>query len=514
MKIITASQMRRIDQEASNIHGIPSLVLMENAGIAITQYILKNVPFNKNKKILICCGAGNNGGDGLVVARHLQESGVRVQVYLLQKHSALKGDARVNFERYSGTVEELSSERALRAFKEEAAASSLIVDAIFGIGLNRKVQAWDERVIQVINAQKCPRLSVDIPSGLNADTGEAMGVCVQANLTCCLHLPKRGLLLGPDVGSVGQLSILPIGIPKTLEAKAKSHLYFNSPELFASIFQARKKESYKHQYGHVITVAGSVKKIGAGLLCARAALRAGAGLSTLALPESAYEKIDPRYAEIMFEPIKSGPDTFLANSWNELKKILQNKNSMACGPGMGTSKDLQKFMEDIITHVTIPLVLDADALNNIAEIKSVLKKRRNFIVLTPHLGEMQRLSGLSKEYLLENKLAVLRSFAKKYRVHVVLKAYRSLIATPEGRVYVNGTGNPGMATAGTGDVLTGIIAGFLAQGLAFEKALLAAVWIHGRAGDKVALERGEAGMLSWDIAEKVPEVLQEIQNAR
>lgn len=512
MKIITSQEMRVQDRRAIHECGIPSLVLMENAGKAAAHFIVESLKISKEKQVFILCGKGNNGGDGFVVARHLFEKGYRVIVCLLYPSEEYQGDAKINLERFAGDCKEILHPRALRDFSEQASSASILVDAIFGIGLNRNVEGRIAKIIQAVNLLRTPIVSLDIPSGLNADTGEKRGIAVHATYTCSFHLPKIGLLLGPDVSCVGQLQVFPIGIPKSLENKIKSKIYYNSPEVFKSQLRPREKNTYKNKYGHVLTLASSRKKLGAGLLTARAALRAGAGLSTLALPECAYEKVDPKYAEIMFEPLASQGDFFSIEALSSLKNLAKNKKVLACGPGMGTDLSLEDFLRYIILDIKLPMVLDADALNNLVSQKSILRKKKAPIVITPHPGEMQRLTGMDKRDLLEHKIEVIRRFAKQYQVYVVLKGYRSLIANPQGDVYVNGTGNPGMATAGTGDVLTGVIAGLIAQDIPFEKAILAGVWIHARAGDKVAEEKGETGMLAWDIAEKIPEVIKEIHD--
>ena len=514
MKLITRQEMQWMDRIAIQEYGIPSLVLMENAGKAIAGYIDQSFKASPKKSIFILCGKGNNAGDGFVIARHLLDRGYRVRVCLLFPHEEYQGDALVNLNRYEGEVCEAYNFRLFRGLRNELKTSSLIVDAIFGTGLDRPVRGLLAQVIREVNLLKKEVLAVDIPSGLCANTGKVLGAAISARYTCTLHLPKIGLLWGPDVGKVGELSVFPIGIPKFLENRIKRKIYLNHPQTFEKYFQARKKETYKHRYGHVLTLAGSRNKIGAALMTARASLRAGAGLSTLALPASAYEKINPRFAEIMFEPLPSEGDYFSLAAGDSVVKKLKNKQVMACGPGMGTSPALQKIMREVLEKTTVPLVLDADALNNLAGQKQYLLKSKFPVVLTPHLGEMERLCQVPKKELVLHKIKIIQAFAKKYKVHIILKGYRSLVANPQGEIYINSTGNPGMATAGTGDVLTGVLAGLIAQGIPFEKAVLAGIWIHGRAGDLVASHRGEAGMLAWDIAEKVPEVLKELVEQR
>lgn len=510
MKLITRQEMQWMDHAATHQYGIPSLVLMENAGHAVADYIIHRIKAPQNKCISLLCGKGNNGGDGLVIARHLRERGFQVRVYLLFPQDQYQGDARINLERFEGEVQEIHHKRALQGMKKDLKSSFLIVDAILGTGLDRPVRGFLAELICEVNSLKKPILAVDIPSGLCANTGKKLGVAIEADTTCTFHLPKMGLLLGPDVGCVGELQVCAIGIPKSLGEKIKRKLFLNSPALFSKYFYKREKQTYKHRYGHVLTVAGSRGKPGAALLAARAALRAGAGLSTLALPDCAYQKIDPRYAEIMFEPLANQGEFFSESAWDEILKISKNKKVIACGPGMGVGDALKKLVRKMILNSALPLVLDADALHNLAPQKEILKKSRVPIVLTPHPGEMKKLLGFGKNKALHHPLEIIFHFAKHYGVYLILKGYRSLVVTPEGEIYVNPSGNPGMATAGTGDVLTGVIAGFIAQGLPFKEAILAAIWVHGRAGDRAAQEKGETGMLAWDIAEKVPEVIRDL----
>ncbi len=509
MKIITRQEMQRMERSAIRQHGIPSLVLMENAGRAVSDYIIRNLKPPSNKTFSILCGKGNNAGDGLVIARHLQEADLRVKVYLLSPPETYVGDAKVNLHRLALSPIPLLNPRALKAAYEDLKNSFYMIDAIFGTGLDRPVRGFWAEAIRFFNSLQVPKLSLDIPSGLCADTGKVLGEAVRARMTCTFHLPKKGLVLGEDIDHVGELLVFPIGIPKILEKKIKRRLFLITPEIFSYLFRPRAKKTHKNDYGHVLTVAGSKRKLGAALLAARSALRSGAGLSSLALPDCAYQKIDPKFAEIMFEPLPDTGETFSRAAIPGLLKLMKHKTSLACGPGMGVNSEVFELVKTLVKKSKLPLVLDADALNNLAKRCSLLKQKKTSIVLTPHPGEMQRLTGLSKE-MLKKRVEVVRRFAKTYGVYVLLKGDRSLVGSPEGDVYVNATGNPGMATAGTGDVLTGMIAGFIAQKIPFEKALLASIWIHGRAGDLVASKRGEAGMLAFDIAEKVPEVILEI----
>jgi hydroxyethylthiazole kinase-like uncharacterized protein yjeF len=512
MKLLTREEMQGMDRRAIERLGIPSLTLMENAGRGVAEVIQKEFPFSQCRTVSFICGKGNNGGDGFVAARYLRKAGYEVKVFILVPEEDYRGDALVNLNRLSLKYFPLHNEHALRLYQEEIKKSSLLVDAIFGTGLDRSVQGFAAKLIRFLNTTRRPIVAVDIPSGLCANTGRVMGEAIRAALTCTLHLPKRGLVFGPDSSLAGPIQVTPIGIPEDLAHSIRRKEYLITPELFRDVFKPRKRESHKGTFGHVLTVAGSRRKIGAALMTARSALRAGAGLSTLALPECAYKKIDPKFAVVMFEPQNDDGEFFSNSALSSILRLASTKSVLACGPGLGVSEDLQKLIAGIIRGVRIPCVLDADALNCLSMNLKPLRDRHPPLVLTPHPGEMARLAGKSNDEILAHRAEIAIRFAKRYRIYLVLKGYRSLVATPEGELFVNSTGNPGMATGGAGDVLTGILSGLIAQGIPLLQAVLAGVWIHGRAGDLVAKKKGEAGMIAWDIAEEVPCVMREIFN--
>ncbi len=504
MKLITREEMQKTDRMAIEKRGISSLSLMENAGRGVAELIQKEFPKSGYPQVSVFCGKGNNGGDGFVIARFLKEWGYEVEVYILAAVEDYQGDALVNLNRLPFKPVSLLQEKDLLNPKSKIQNSHLRVDAIFGTGLDRPLTGFVVQLIRFLNESRKAMVSVDISSGLCANTGRALGEAIRATLTATLHLPKIGLVKGPDSERAGNIRVIPIGIPEELSNSIRRKEFLITPSLFQSFFKPRKRESHKNTYGHVLTIAGSRRKVGAGLMTARAALRAGAGLSTLALPECAYQKISPKFSEIMFEPQSDDGEYFSSSSLASLLRLVSKKSVIACGPGIGVSEELKKMIAGILSKVKIPCVLDADALNCLSEDLTPLKRKHPPCVLTPHPGEMQRLlsSRISEKLIL--------NFSKKYRVILVLKAYRTKIILPTGEIFYNSTGNPGMATAGAGDVLTGIISGFIAQGVPILQAALAGVWIHGRAGDLVTKEKGERGLVAWDIAEKVPYVLKEL----
>ncbi|MBF0492908.1 MAG: NAD(P)H-hydrate dehydratase [Deltaproteobacteria bacterium] len=511
MILVTREEMQWMDKQAIQKEGIPSLALMENAGRAIADYIIR-MQQAAALQISILCGPGNNGGDGLVVARILHESKISIKVFLAAPEESYRGDALINLRRLPLPFIPLHTQRLLKIYYDEIASSPFILDALFGTGLSRPLTDYFAYLVAELNAMKVPILSVDIPSGLCATSGEKMGEAIYASETLSLHRPKLGLVKGPDCFLAGHIHVFPIGIPDAYDSKIKRKEFLITPEAFRSFLKARPRQSHKYKFGQALTIAGSRNKIGAALMTARAVLRSGAGLSTLALPEEAYQKIDPKFSEIMFEP-------FNLSSPESLSLLQRGKfKAVAIGPGMGVSGETKNFIFSLLPQVQTPLVLDADALNLIATDLSILKKIKAPVLLTPHTGEMQRLlEGLPPPNPLlikEREYEEVLNFAKKFQVWVLLKGYRSVLATPSGELWFNSNGNPGMATAGAGDVLTGLLGGLLAQGLSMKVAAKAGIWIHGRAGDLVAEEKGEKGILAWDIAEKIPCVLKELLTSR
>ncbi len=505
--LIDAREAQEIDRRAIQHYQIPSLSLMENAGLGIANSLIReNLSFQR--KGVILCGPGNNGGDGFVVSRYLTERKIPHDTIYVGDLEKLQGDAKVNSLRLSSTYQVIQNSREWKRFLSSLRAASWVLDALFGTGLNKNVEGIFKLVIEDLEKISGKIFSVDIPSGLSASSGKKLGSVVRAYKTYTLHLPKRGLVFGPDSHHAGIIEVIPIGIPEEIEKKLKQSEILISPSWFKKYFKPRLRNSHKGTYGHALTFASSREKIGAGLLTARAALRVGAGLSTLALPDDAYQKINPHFSEIMFHPFSSGWDYFLEINSKKMNPFLKNKKAVAVGPGMGVTSGGEKLLRYLIQQTSLPLILDADALNTLSRFPQLLKylKRKN-IVLTPHPGEMRRLENLKSGF---NREMISKKFAHKHKVHLLLKGYRSLVATPSGLLFVNSTGGPVLATAGSGDVLTGIILGLCAQGLPFFIAVCAGIWIHGRAGNLLAEEKGESGILAGDLIEILPRVLKEL----
>ncbi|HEX2695932.1 MAG TPA: NAD(P)H-hydrate dehydratase, partial [Acidobacteriota bacterium] len=467
MKILTSAQMKEIDRKAIAELGIPGTVLMENAGIRIVEVLARAVEGLEEAEVVVVAGKGNNGGDGFVVARHLHNMGLRPSVLLLASKDEVKGDAAVNLNialRMGIPVAAVRSPEDWKRFKKAMTRADLIVDALFGIGLTKPAEGLYARVIEDINAAPGFKAAVDIPSGLSSDTANIIGPAVRADLTVTLAAPKIAHVLPPAESYIGRLFVAPIGIPLALfdDPGLKVELVERGDVL--PLFAAREPDTHKGTYGHVLVVAGSRGKTGAASLAAKAALKMGAGLVTVATPASCLPMIARSMAELMTEPLAETPDgTMGGEGLSRVLELLKGKDALLLGPGISTHPETVKLVLALLPRIRVPLVIDADALNIVASKPDILAALRAPAVLTPHPGEFARLTGLTTEAILEDRLGLVKSFAANHKVHLVLKGHRTLVACPDGCVHINSTGNPGMATGGSGDVLGGMIASQLAQ---------------------------------------------------
>lgn len=478
---------------------MPGVVLMENAGRAVASVILAEYP--SAKKMAVICGAGNNAGDGFVIARHLISSGKEVSVHIAQKKQRYKGDAKTNLDsllEIGAPVKEL--EGKLPRIKD----ADVIVDAIFGTGLDRDVGGFYERLIKFINRQSARRVSVDIPSGLDADTGQPLGTAVRADVTITFAPAKLGMCIYPGVDYAGKLQVADITIPKLLEEDLPFELL--TFKGCRGLIKKRAADSHKGTYGHLLVLAGSPGKSGAAVLCADAALRAGSGLVTLGVPGSIFSAVEEKTTEVMSVSLKDSKDgTFHPDAHKEvLRELDGKKTALALGPGISTSRSTGEFLEKVITQCEVPITLDADALNIISKNPEILRKTKIPAVITPHPGEMARLCGMRTKQVQDDRVGVSTRFSKEYGCYVVLKGARTVVSTPGGEVFINPTGNSAMATAGTGDVLTGIIGGLAAQGYDCLQSCLLGVFLHGHAADLLLEETGTAGFTASEISRKIP----------
>ncbi|MCL5289772.1 MAG: NAD(P)H-hydrate dehydratase [Bacillota bacterium] len=513
MRIATEKEMKEIDRRAMEQFGIPGIVLMENAGLRVVEVIQELFKEVKGKVFSILVGKGNNGGDGLVVARHLHNRGAQVKVLLLADPEEFQGDARVNltiWQRMGQPLYQVHQVNGINMVKVALLNTDMVVDALYGTGFYGSVNEKVSRVIELINASRVPVLAVDIPSGLEADTGRANGPCIRAHHTVTFGLPKIGLVVEPGAGYAGKLHVVDISLPKTLTESKDIARQLLTREMIAPWFKSRQSEAHKGTYGRVLVVAGSRGMTGAARMAAKAALRAGAGLVTLALPESSQPVAAAAIDEAMTRGLPETPAGTLALA--ALEPILAACGSadvLVTGPGIGSHPETVELIRTLLPKLTIPVVLDADAINAVAGAADLLAKLQVPAILTPHPGEMGRLLDLPVAEVQENRLDFARAAAKKWNLVAVLKGARTVIGAPDGSLYINPTGNPGMATAGSGDILAGLIAGLLAQGFSPEQAAAAGVYLHGSAGDLAADRLGQPSTIAGDILEFLPKAMQE-----
>lgn len=501
MKIVSAAEMREIDRVTSERFGVPSLTLMENAGTAVAQFVLDH--YSTLRRISVICGKGNNGGDGFVAARKLREAGREVVVLLLADPADLRGDAEAMFQRLPLKATAVKSADELRD-AHSAFAAELLVDAVLGTGFRPPVTGLYAEAIAAMNASSAQVIAVDIPSGADADVmGHQTGVVARANAVVTFTAPRPAHVFG-DLAD-GPTVIVPIGSP--IEA-IQSSLGLNviTAADIAPLIAPRPRDSNKGNFGHVLVVGGSVGKAGAAAMAGISALRAGAGLSTVATAKSVLPTVAGFHPEIMTEPLEeteAGTISTRALEYGRFDALVQGKTVLAIGPGISRNPETVQFVRTIVTKYPTSMVIDADGLNAFEGGSEKLHGEN--LVITPHPGEMARLVGRSTAEIQRDRINTARAFAREHQLTVVLKGHRTLIAEPGGEVWVNTTGNPGMATGGTGDILTGMVAGFLAQNQEHRlEAVLAAVHLHGLAGDIASSTMGQHSMVATDLMNTLP----------
>lgn len=486
--------MREIDRRSSADFGVPSLTLMENAGSGVAEFVLRRYP--RAERICVVCGKGNNGGDGFVAARKLHEAGKKVTVLLLANPKEVKGDAAAMLARLAAPPIVVQDTSGLDVYLGE---SELILDAILGTGFKPPVEGLYAAAIGRINAAKAPVFAVDIPSGANADA-----VAPETHLRCradaivTFTAPRPAHVFGNLTR--GEIVVVPIGSPQEAIQSSLNLDVISWPDV-ASCFALREPDAHKGSFGHVLVVGGSLGKSGAATMAGMGALRVGAGLSTVATPRSVLPLVAGFAPELMTEPLaETEAGTISASQYARLDSIVRGKTVIALGPGISRNPETVEFIRAVVSKYELPLVVDADGLNAFEGCAEKLNGSKRPLVITPHPGEMSRLTGISTAQVQADRIAIARKFAAEHQCIVVLKGHRTLIAEPDGHVWVNMTGNPGMATGGTGDVLTGFIAGMIAQfPNDLVKAVCAAVWLHGYAGDIVVSYSSEQGLTATDL---------------
>jgi len=518
MRILTADQMREADRRTIHEIGIPSLVLMENAGRQVVAAMESFFEDLANRHVAVISGKGNNGGDGFVVARTLYQRNIEVSVFLVGQVAEIKGDARVNLEilgRLGLTVVEIADEGQWELHFSEISAHDLIVDALFGTGLRSALSGVYETIIADINGSGIPVVSIDVPSGMSTDTPDLIGDCVEAVMTVTLGAPKMPLILPPAEQKAGEVVIADIGIPaEVFETLEGLRVELLTRDQIRSLISPRAADAHKGDFGRVLIVGGSRGKTGAAILAALGALRSGAGLVTVATPRGSQPLVAAHAPEYMTEPLDEtaqGTVDFTAAEY----VIGMSTDVIAVGPGLGRGPAVSAFVRELLEKSESPLVLDADALNAFAGEPAALVGREGCdVIITPHPGEMARLVGCTVEDVQADRLGMARDFASRHRLYVVLKGYRTLVATPDGKIFVNPTGSPGMATGGTGDVLTGMVAAWLAQLLDAEAACQLAVYLHGAAGELADADDGEVSMTAGDLADHIGDAILELTARR
>ena len=503
MRVLNAAQMREADRYTIDEIGIPSLVLMENAGRQVVSAVEAAFESRLEGRVAVLCGRGNNGGDGFVVARTLLQRGVDAAVFLIGSIADVRGDARLNLDilgRLSATVVEIGDEQTWELHFSEISQCSLIVDAMFGTGLKTALSGMLETVVADVNASGIPIVSIDLPSGLSADTPHLIGDCIDASMTVTLAAPKLPLVLPPGEAHAGDVVIADIGIPPdVIDALEGPNIELLTPEQVKPLVEPRAVDSHKGDFGRVTIVAGSRGKTGAAYLAAMGALRSGAGLVTVATPAGCLPIVAGMAPEYMTEGLPDAKNGTLTPGAIEHVLALHH-DVIACGPGLGRGAAVAEFVRALMERSTVPLVLDADALTVLADDPGILVgTEERDVIVTPHPGEMARLVGAAVEEVQANRIEMASNFATTRRLYVVLKGHRTIIATPEGHLFINPTGNPGMATGGTGDLLTGMIAAWLAQLLDAEAACRLAVFLHGIAGDLAEHSEGQVSMTATDV---------------
>ncbi len=516
MKIVSAEEMRNLDRRASTEFHIPSIVLMENAGLGVVEAVKTALSGVERPRVVVVAGKGNNGGDGFVVSRHLINSGFEVDTFLLGEPSEFTPDAAVNFrilQKITDRVFSILSEEGLSRLHSALAEADLVVDAIYGIGFHGQMPPLESKVVKLVNCCAKPVVAVDIPSGVEADTGRVRKEAVRATWTVTMALPKKGFFLEPARSYTGLLTVADISIPRCLLESPEIKTNLVTEDRVAALFKPRVPDTHKGSYGHVLVVGGSAGLTGAVVMAAQAALRSGAGLVTAAVPQSLQPAVESRLVEVMSFPLAETPlKTISLEALPALENLLDRVSVCVVGPGMGRYQEASAVVKFILEKAGVPVIIDADGLNAVAEDINALQDRQVPVILTPHPGEMSRLTGLGINEIQSDRMEVARRYASQWGVTLVLKGHNTVIAAPDGEVYVNVTGNPGMATGGTGDVLSGVIAAFVAQGLRAHMAAVCGVYVHGKAGDEAKKEKGERGLAAMDIVQAIPAVLKDFES--
>ena len=508
MYLVTAQQMKNMDHMTIESFGIPGIVLMEAAGRGTVDALFRHFPHVRQKKVGIATGRGNNGGDGFVIARYLANRQIEVAVFLLSKKERVKGDAAANLkllDQIGVPVHEVPDENSFKSYIDQIKQCDIWVDAMLGTGLKSDVRGIFKEMIDFLYMLQKPIIAVDIPSGLDSDSGKPRGCCIKADVTVTYGLPKIGQVILPGAEFVGKLEVVDIGIPPSVVAEVGPKHHLLTQEMIKPSFIFRPLQSHKGTTGHLLVIGGSPGKTGAAVMTSRSAMRVGAGLVTLGIPKSLNTAMESQLTEVMTATLPENTNQTLGlSAYDIIMSLLESKKGLAIGPGLGSARPTQNLVRKLIQTSPVPIVIDADGLNCLVGGLECLKDIRVPVVMTPHPGEMARLMGTTSRQVQQDRIRAAHDFATSHKVYLVLKGARTIVAHPDGAVFINTTGNPGMASGGMGDVLTGMIAGLIVQGLAVSKAVNAGVYLHGFAADFLARTIGQVGFLASDVIEILP----------
>lgn len=512
MRLVNNWEMQKIDRWAQDFLKIPGTVLMENAGRGSVD-VLKNYFDLNGLNVLIVCGKGNNGGDGFVIARHLRNNGSNVKIVLLGRREELRGDALLNYQILKKGKFEVIEANSIAKLRKVFYGNNYdcIVDAIFGTGFKGKPEGIFFEAIKLINRTDSFVLSVDIPSGINGDTGRFEGICVVADATAVMCLPKRGNYLLPGRTFCGDIYLIDIGVPYELIEEGFPQV-IEYDDVY-SILPWRDPAGNKGTFGQVLIIAGARGFSGAAAMASISCLRTGAGLVRLAAPEGIMDSLEAKLLEVVKVPLsQTDEETISAKAIDTILPLLEKTDVAIIGPGLTTNNETARFVKNLLPLIKIPLIIDADALNIVSQDLKILRKLKTDFILTPHPGELSRLTNLPIEKINEERIDIAGNYAKEFGGILILKGAPTIIATPDGEIYLNPTGNSGLATAGSGDVLVGMIGGFLAQGLTPISSTISGVFLHGLAADLFVKEHNEYSLIAGDLIDWIPKALNYIIN--
>src|ERR1035437_7349902 len=514
MYLVNSSEMKEIERLTVEKYALPAVILMENAGINVVDALGRELGSLFLRRVNVFCGGGNNGGDGFVIARHLKTEGAHVRVFFTGDYDLLKEESKMNYTaagKYGVEIINLKSADDIKKHENSILACEIIIDALIGTGLKQDISGFMAQLIVYINMMGKYIAAVDIPSGVDADTGDIKGVCIYAKLTVTFGLPKLGLTIYPGLEYTGKLVVADINFPAEFLSGPRKNVLITK-ELVMPMMPYRHPNANKGHFGPILIIGGSPGLTGAVVLAAKAALKSGAGIVTVAVSQSLVANVKARSDEVIVAALKESKDGFISeDAYAHIMELVGQAKVVVMGPGMGRDKGTQSLIRKLIKDIKKPMVIDADALNAMENDKTCLKNMDKDVILTPHIGEMSRLTGIKIEDIIRDKIGVLRSFISDNKVNVILKDGRSILGDTDENIYVNTTGNAGMATPGSGDVLSGIIAAFMGHSMLSAQAGIAANYTHGLAGDMLLSEISGEGITAEDIINNVPRAIKALK---